>query len=258
MKNRNVLITGASSGIGYEFAKIFAKKENNLILVARNRTRLEEIRAELMAKDITITIIEKDLSLPNAAMDVYNEVKSQNQRVDVLINSAGFGLQGNFDELNLQQQHNMMHVNMVSLTELTHLFVQDMIGQKFGRILNIGSIASFISMPSMSVYAATKAYVLSFSESLSNELKRYGDISVTALCPGPTKTNFVKAANMVSMEEMYNRFGMSASIVAQAGYEALIKGRPIEIPGKRFSLSIMATRFLPRKLVQKLMMIVNK
>lgn len=258
MNNLTVLITGASSGIGYEFARIFAKKKNNLILVARNKKRLEGIRAELLANDITIHMIEKDLSLPQAALEVYKEVKSLNLRVDILINSAGSGLQGNFDELDLHQQRLMMQLNMVSLTELTHLFVKEMIGRKFGRILNIGSIASFVSMPSMSVYAATKSYVLSFSESMSNELKQYGDITVTALCPGLTKTNFVKAANMGSMEEMYNRFGMSPSRVAMEGYDALVKGRPIMIPGKRYRLSIMATRFLPRKFVQRLIMYANK
>lgn len=252
MENLNVLITGASSGIGYELLKIFAKKNNNLILVARNRGRLEAIRSELSGQDITVTIIEKDLTQPGAAAAVYEEVVKRNIRVHVLVNNAGIGLYGNFHQLPLQQQMRTIQLNIAALTELTHLFVRDMIVTKFGRILNIGSISSFISTPLMSVYAATKAYVLSFSESLNSELRSKGDISVTALCPGFTKTNFIKEANMGHLEDFVYRIAMSSSVVAQEGYKAVKKGKTIKVAGGLNSFMLILIRLLPRVWLQKL------
>ncbi|WP_134687440.1 SDR family NAD(P)-dependent oxidoreductase [Brevibacillus migulae] len=250
MKNYSALITGASSGIGYEFAKILAKEKIDLILVARNLKRLEEIRDELSRFDVSITLIEKDLSLPHSAEDVYNEVKNQDKHVDILINSAGVGLLGRFIELDLQKQLEMIQLNMTTLTQLTHLFLQDMVNRNFGRIINVASIASFVSTPLLSVYAASKAYVLSFTESLNTELEGKGDIMVTALCPGPTKTNFARAAHMESIEDVYHQFSISPSVVAEAGYQALQKKKSIVIPEKKLSISLFVTRFLPRKWLQ--------
>lgn len=250
MRKYSALITGASSGIGYEFAKILAKEKIDLILVARNRQRLEEIRDELSSYHVCITLIDKDLSQPNSAEDVYHEVKKQGKHVDILINGAGVGRLGRFIELDLQQQLQMMQLNMTTLTQLTHLFLQDMVKRNFGRIINVASIASFVSTPLLSVYAATKAYVLSFSESLNTELKGKGDFMVTALCPGPTKTNFARAAQMGDIEDIYHRFSISPSVVAEAGYQALGKKKSIVMPEKKLSISIFATRFLPRKWIQ--------
>lgn len=259
MSNRNVLITGASSGIGYELAKIFARERHNLILVARNRTKLEDIKTELTSYGVGIEVVEKDLIRPNAAQELYDHLCQKNIRVDILINNAGFGLRGDFNSLDTKTQLDMIQLNIVALTHLTHLFVQDMVKQGYGRIMNVGSIASFVSVPSMSVYAATKAYVLAFSEALNTELKDKGDIKVTALCPGPTYTNFAKAAKMGDQEELFNKMSLSASFVAEAGYEALKKGKPIEIPATSYAIGTIGfTRLLPRRLLQALLSYLNK
>jgi len=251
-KKRNVLITGASSGIGYELAKIFANNGYNLILVARNKERLEQLRSEL--HQVKVTILAKDLSSPHAAQELYSQVQALQLPVDILINNAGYGMQGKFHQLDLEKQLNMVHLNIVALMELTHYFVQEMVSRKYGRIMNIGSIASFISTPSMSTYAATKAFVLSFSESLNSELKGKGDLCVTALCPGPTTTNFAQTANIAGdLETAFKRLSLPASFVAQAGYEAMMKKKAVVIPGKRFSLSVTSTRFLSRNMIQRLL-----
>jgi short-subunit dehydrogenase len=260
MSKQTVLLTGASSGIGYEMAKIFAVNQYDLILVARNKDRLTEIKKELQSININIniTIIAKDLSVPNAANELYKEVNQLGKHVEILINNAGYGMTGSFYELDIDQQLNMMQLNIVSLTQLTYLFVQDMIKNKFGRIVNLGSVASFVATPTMSVYAATKAFVLSFSESLNTELKRKGDIKVTALCPGPTQTNFANVANVGTFAHIFDRHGMTAKEVAQVGFQAMLNGDPVVVPGLKFRVAIGSTRFLPRKLLQKLMGQANK
>ncbi|WP_157801008.1 SDR family NAD(P)-dependent oxidoreductase [Bacillus solitudinis] len=257
MANETVLLTGASSGIGYELAKIFAEHNYNLILVARNKEKLEEMKTELGQSTIKIMTIAKDLSLPESPQELYTEIKERGSSVDILINNAGFGMSGNFIELDLDKQLTMMQLNMFSLTKLTHLFVQDMVKNHYGRIMNVGSIASFFSVPKMSVYGASKAFVLSFSESLNTELKQQGDIKVTALCPGPTKTNFAKAAKVAEIEQ-FNSIGLSAKDVALSGYRAMLKGEPVVVPGFKFRAAIHSMRFLPRKLVQTLIGKTNK
>ncbi|MGO4890347.1 SDR family NAD(P)-dependent oxidoreductase [Anaerobacillus sp. MEB173] len=254
MNGKNtVLITGASSGIGYELAKIYAANGQHLILVARNKSRLEEIKEELHTPENSIDIVAIDLSAPHSPKELYEEVKQRQLYVNILINNAGYGMTGNFVDMDITQQLNMIQLNIVSLTHLTHLFLQDMVKNKHGKILNVGSVASFISTPSMSVYAATKAFVLSFSESLGSELQGKGNFVVTALCPGPTKTNFAKVANVGKLEKYFNQYGTSAARVAEAGYRALENGQPVVIPGKRFSAAIRLTRFLPRRLLQNLL-----
>nr|WP_183604417.1 SDR family oxidoreductase [Paenibacillus phyllosphaerae] len=249
--NHTVLITGASSGIGYELAKLFAQDHYRLILVARNRQRLEQIREELLHWTQDIAVIEKDLSRAGAAEEVYREVRAQEREVQVLVNNAGFGLTGHFAELPIASQLQMIQLNIAALTELTHLFAQDMIAGRYGRILNVGSVASFVATPSMSVYAATKAYVLSFSESLGSELRRRGDITVTALCPGPTKTNFAKAAQMGELETWFNKVSMSPEAVARAGYNGLKARKAVVIPGGSNGLMTFGLRFIPRRWVQR-------
>ncbi len=252
MENKNILITGASSGIGREFAKIFAKQQNNLILVARSRDKLEKLRSEIITEKIEITIIEKDLAQANAAQELYDIVTSKKIRVDGLVNNAGFGLYGYFIDIPIEQQLKMIQLNIVTLTHLTHLFVQDMIANGYGRILNVASIASFVATPSLTAYAATKAYVLSLSEALNTELRKHPNVTVTALCPGPTRTNFAEVASMEGRgRKLFTQYGMSAEEVAYQGYQALIREKPIIIPGKQFRLLVWATRFLPRKIVQK-------
>ncbi|MDT8862887.1 SDR family oxidoreductase [Alkalihalobacillus sp. MEB130] len=246
-----VLITGASSGIGYEFAKLYAKNEHNLILVARNEERLAEIREEL--SNVEVNIIAMDLARPAAPKELFEEVKKRQLRVNVLINNAGYGMTGNFANLEIEKQLQMIQLNVTSLTYLTHLFLQDMQEDRYGRILNVGSVASFVSTPSMSVYAATKAFVLSFSESLGSELKHQGDFVVTALCPGPTKTNFAKVANVGKLEKIFDQYGIEVSRVAAAGYNGLEKRKSVVVPGKRFSTLVRISQLLPRRQLQHLL-----
>ncbi|TLS53209.1 SDR family oxidoreductase [Paenibacillus antri] len=246
MKHRNVLITGASGGIGYELAKRFAANQCNLILVARDRARLEEIRSELTAPEVDITIIEKDLTEPMSASEVYEETARRNIRVHVLVNNAGIGWYGPFRESPLRQQLRMIRLNATAVTELTYLYVNDMIEDRYGRILNIASISSFLPTPMMSVYAATKAYVSSFSEALNSELRNQGDISVTALCPGFTKTNFLEKANLQPMEALLGNIALDPAVVARDGYRALLGKKAIRISGGLNKFLYAMIRALPR------------
>ncbi|WP_284638120.1 SDR family NAD(P)-dependent oxidoreductase [Paenibacillus silviterrae] len=252
MKNLNVLITGASGGIGHELAKTFAENNNNLILIARNISKLKEIRSELLKQNISITIIQKDLTEPGAAYDIYEEMSRRKIRIHVLVNCAGVGVYGDSLECTIQQKSQMLKINIDTLTNLTHLFAKDMVDDKFGRILNIGSISSVMPTPFMSLYAATKAYVLSFSEALNSELIRKGDIAVTTLCPGFTKTNFITEANLGHMETLLNRIALSPSVVAKQGYNALKKKKSVKVVGRLNTLMLIMIRILPRNWVQSL------
>ena len=178
------LITGASGGIGAELARLFAAAGFDLVLVARRKEKLDELKNELeSAHKIKVSVFECDLSKDGAAQKVFAFTQEQNISVDVLVNNAGFGDWGLFAECNLEKQNQMIHLNILSLTELTRLFVPQMTERKSGRILNVASIASFMPGPKMSVYYASKAFVRSFTEALSVELKKTG-VTVTALCPG--------------------------------------------------------------------------
>ncbi|WP_160680033.1 SDR family oxidoreductase [Clostridium sp. C8-1-8] len=238
------LITGASSGFGYEFVKLFAQDKYDMILVARNIDRLTEIKSEF--KDVNITVIQKDLTKPNAVKELYSEIKSKNLSVDILVNNAGFGLFGEFDKLSVESQSNMISLNISVLTELSHYAIQEMKLRKHGKIINIASLGSFQPAPMMAVYCATKAYVLSFSEALARELKGSG-ITVTTLCPGASKTNFGKVASVENTRMFKNP--MSASSVVKIGYKAMHKGARVVIPGIVNKAMAYTSKFLPRKLV---------
>jgi len=245
--NKTVLITGASSGFGYEFVKLFVKDNYNLILVARNLEKLEEIKKEFAS--VKITVIQKDLTQPNSVKELYNKIKEKGLNIDVLVNNAGFGLLGQFDKLDVDRQINMIQLNVSALTELTHYVLQEMKQRNCGKILNVASTAAFQPGPLMAVYYATKAYVLSFSEALVEELKRTG-ITVTTLCPGASKTNFGKVAS-VEKTKMFSN-AMDARIVTQLGYNALIKGQRVIITGTLNKIGVYATKFLPRSLTAKI------
>lgn len=251
MKNRTVLLTGASEGIGYELAKIFATKGNKLILVARNRQKLLEVQKQL-GQQTEVMIIEQDLSHINAAQQLYHEIKAANLQIDVLVNNAGAGLQGHFHHLPEQEQLRMIQLNITTLTQLTHLCVQDMIPNSYGRIMNIASISSFIATPSMAVYGATKAYVLFFSEALNTELRKKGDFAVTAICPGPTKTSFASNGDMKQLGDIVNLIGVQPEKVAAIAYHSLAKKKILNIPGKRYKFLLVATNFLPRRIIQSI------
>ena len=250
------LITGASSGLGLEFAKIHAAKGGDLILVARSGNKLEQLKQELSAAHkIQVTIIVKDLSIPDAAQHIYDEVQSKHLKVDYLINNAGFGDFGLFANTSWEKEHQMMQLNMTALAQLTKLFVKDMVAARSGKILNIASTASFQPGPTMAIYYATKAFVYYFSSALYNEVKPYG-VTVTSFHPGPTKTGFQDAADMHSSRLLKLMPVPDALPVAKKGYAAMMKGKRTSIPGflnNMFQVSakltpwwiiIPATRFL--------------
>ncbi len=214
---KTALITGASSGIGYEFAKVFASNGFNLILAARGKDALDNIAAELSAKHgITALVFAKDLSLPDAPDDLYNDLQKQGITVDILVNNAGFATYGYFTDIPLDKELQLLQLNIVALTHLTKLFLPGMKTRGYGKILNLASTAAFQPGPLMAVYYASKAYVLSFSEAISEELHGTG-VSVTAFCPGPTELGFQKRAAMEESKLVQGGL-MSAEAVAKIGY----------------------------------------
>lgn len=249
--NKTVLITGASSGIGLSFAKIFAREGYSLILVSRDKTKLETVKQELEKKyQQKISIIAKDLSLPTAAKEIFDEIQKLGTQVNTLINNAGWGDYGAFTESNLEKQLNMIDLNIRTLTELTHLFLPIIHKQKVGYILNISSILGFVPGPFMSVYAATKAYVLSFSEALNEEL-RGSNVSVTTLCPGQTATNFFNRT-MEGSAESFENIGMNSDEVAEIGYRAMLQKKSVIVPGAKNKIFTFLPRLLPRQLITRI------
>lgn len=250
---KTALITGASGGIGYEFARIFAREGYDLVLVARGEQKLNEIAAELKAKHNTQTlVISKDLSAAGSPDEVYAEVQQKGVNVDVLVNNAGFATYGYFTDIDLTKELQMMQLNIVTLTHLTKLLLPGMKARKFGKILNISSTAAFQAGPLMAVYYASKAYVLSFSEAIGTELEGTG-IAVTAFCPGPTESGFQQRAAMEDSKLVQSGL-MSAAAVAQIGYNALIKNQRVVVPGFSNKVLVFATRLLPRSIVTHMVM----
>ncbi len=249
--NKTALITGASGGIGLELAKIHAGKGDDLVLVARSGDRLGILKAELEAKyKIKVYTIEKDLSVMHSAGEVYDELKGRGIPVYYLINNAGFGDIGLFAECDWDKQERMINLNITTLANLTWLILPDMIAMGGGKIMNLASTAAFQPGPTMSVYFATKAFVLSFSEALNNEVRRKG-ISVTALCPGSTESSF-QAVALGDPNLVEKRKKASAEDVAQFGYRAMMKGKPVAIPGFKNSLMAFMIRFFPREFIVKM------
>lgn len=240
------LITGASSGIGEEFARIHAAKKRDAVLIARSEDKLLALKEALEKKHgITVLVIAKDLSLPNAPQEVYDELKNNSITVDYLINNAGFGDSGFFHETNWEKERAMIDLNMKTLTHFTKLFGSEMVTRKKGKILNVASTAAFQAGPLMSIYYATKHYVLAFSIGIANEWKAFG-VSVTALCPGPTKSNFQNTADVAESKLFNNNYIPSARKVAKYGYKAMEKGKTIAIHGFMNKLLVFFVRFLPR------------
>jgi short-subunit dehydrogenase len=251
MKN-TALITGASNGIGLELAKIHASKGGDLVLVARNKFKLDEIKIELEKQfKISVYTIGKDLSLINAAQEIYNETNKENIQVDYLINNAGFGDFGMFAETDWNKELQMINLNITSLTHFTKLYLQDMVKRRSGKIMNVASTAAFQSGPTMSVYCATKAYVLSFTEAISNEVIDKG-ITITALCPGATETGFQAAGGLDDSKLFKDKKLPTAKEVAQYGYASMIKGKTVAIHGIMNYLMSNSIRFIPRSLVLKI------
>ena len=246
-----VLITGSSSGIGLELAKCFAADKSDLILVARNTEALEKLAAQLRQQNgIQVHVITADLGLSQTPESIFLEVKGRGLTVDVLVNNAGFGLHGEFAELPLARQLEMIQVNVSSLVALTGLFVPEMIQRQHGGILNVGSVAGFIPGPHMAIYYATKAFVLSFSEALHEELRGAG-IAVTVLCPGPTETNFSQVARQHRIRKA-QAGKMSAKDVAQIGYANFRRAKCLSIPGASNKILTVAAKIPPRSFIRQL------
>ncbi len=244
------LITGASSGIGTEFARIHARNGGDMVLVARSADKLNELKQELeSAYKVSVTVITADLSVAGSAAQVFAATEAAGTQIDVLINNAGFGGHGKFHERALAEEEAMMQLNMATLTSLTHLYLQGMIARGQGKVLNVASTAAFLPGPLQAVYYATKAYVLSFSQAIAEELNGTG-VSVTALCPGAVKTGFVERGNLEGVE-VFDK-AASAESVAECGYKAMQKGQLVVInePALSFLLN-WVTPLLPRKVVLK-------
>lgn len=250
MNMKNVLITGASSGIGLEMAKIFAAEKCNLALVARSRDKLEQLAVELRKQHgIGVRVLTADLSDPQSPKAIFETLTAEGFTVDVLVNNAGFGDCGPVLELPLERQMNMIEVNVKSLTHLTRLFLPEMHARRSGGILNVASTAAFQPGPFMAVYFATKAYVLSFSEALAEELAGSG-VHVTCLAPGPTATEFAATAN--AKEKLLFRLGTAdAHSVALAGFRGFQRGKTLVVPGLVNKFGTLTNRFAPRWVVRK-------
>lgn len=260
--NRNpepltALITGASGGIGYELARLFARDGYNLVLVARSREKLlkqaEELRT-LGKEQINVTVISRDLADLEAPEDIFDATERAKIDVDVLVNNAAFGKRGNFAKSDVDEDLDMMQLNVVALAHLTRLYLPGMIFRaesgRRGRILQVASTAAFVPGPLMAIYYASKAFVLSLSEALSEEL-RGKNVTVTCLCPGPTATGFAARAGTENTS-LFKRRVMSAKQVAEIGYRGMLRGEPIVIAGLKNRLMIQSLRFSPRWLVRQM------
>jgi uncharacterized protein len=248
---QTVLVTGASGGIGYELAKVFAAGGSDLVLVARSAGKLEELAGELRNRHgIGARVLAIDLARPGAADEVFGAMQEAGVHVDVLVNNAGFATYGPFLETDLQAELDEMQLNMVTLTHLTKRFLPGMVSRRWGGVLNVASTAAFQPGPLMAVYYATKAYVLSFSEALAEELRGTG-VTVTVLAPGPTATGFQDRAAMAESKLFSSLKVADAAGVARAGYEGFRAGRRIVIPGLANRLLAQSYRLTPRALTTR-------
>ena len=251
-QGKNVLITGASSGIGKALAAEFAKNNYNIIAVAQDPQKLASLKSEMESSyNVVVTTIEKDLAADNAAKELYQEVKEKGLAVDILVNDAGVGERGYFTDNSFGKYSEIIHLNIVALTQLTHLYLKEMIFKNDGRILQLGSIAGFQPGPLMAVYHASKAYVVSLSEALATELNDMGsDVTITCLCPGPTDTNFFSGAHAENTKVYQNKEAtmQSPEEVAAGAYNALMNGERVYIPGAMNKVMTFMRRVIPKSM----------
>jgi len=243
------LITGASSGIGAELARLCAKDGHPVILVARRSDRLAAL-AESLGREygVPARVIAADLSDPTACESLHRQTAGE--PVAILINNAGFGLRGAYTDTDWEAESRLIQVNITALAHLTKLFAADMVKRGAGRILNVGSTAAFVPGPFMAMYYASKAFVVSFSLSVANELQGTG-VSVTVLCPGPTHTEFTQVAGIAD-SRLFQGSAMTAEEVAREGYAAMLEGRPEIIAGARNRWMMLLTRLAPRTMLARL------
>ena len=253
-----VLITGASGGIGYELSRLFARDGHDLILVSRNEARLEEV-AEEFGKSFGVRslVLAKDLAVPGSPNELFEELERSSVEVDVLVNNAGFGILGAFHKSQLDEQLDMIQLDVTSLAHLTRLFLPGMVERGRGRVVNVASIAAFQAGPFMAVYYASKAFVVSFSEAIANELKGTG-VTVTAICPGPTVTDFQKRAGVEDSTLFDEKMTMDAATVARIGYDGIKKNKTLVITGVKNNVLAFGNRFVPRSLATRLARSLNE
>ena len=240
------LVTGASSGIGADLARELARDGHDLVLAARTVAQMEKLAAELTAYGAGTVVIPADFSQPGAAAALASAIESRGMTVDVLVNNAGIGAVGPFDEADPVRIGEMLHVNIVALTELTRLLLPGMVARRHGKVMLVASTAAFQPGPRMAVYFATKAYVLSFGEAIAYELRGTG-VTVTVLCPGATATNFQQIAGMSELTFLKSaaRQVMSAAVVARLGYRGLKASRRVIITGLLNRIIALGGRFAP-------------
>ncbi|MEO5588027.1 MAG: SDR family oxidoreductase [Gemmatimonadaceae bacterium] len=251
MTKKTALITGGSVGIGLELAKQFAAHGHDLVLVARHLDPLEAAAGVIEGKyGVNVTVLAADLANADSPEKLFEELTDKGIRIEYLVNNAGFGLGGAFADTDLQTELDMVQVNISSLVHLTKLFVQPMVHRKSGKIMNVGSTAAFQAGPFMAIYYATKAFVLSFSEAIDEELRGTG-VSVTCLCPGPTSTHFAERAALGDAALFNNSAVATAEDVGVYGYAAMMRGDRIAIQGLGNKVGRQVQRFLPRSLVTR-------
>ena len=249
LETKTALITGASAGIGKELTKLFAQDQCNVVLVARNASRLTTLAGELQQQfGVSARSFPLDLADRAAPQFLFDQLARENVAVDVLVNNAGYGKLGAFADVPYAESAGQIELNITALTHLTRLFLPPMLERKFGRVLNVASTAGFQPGPLMAVYYATKAYVISFSEALANELQGTG-VTVTCLCPGVTESEFSARAGTGNTTLLRRTRAMDAATVARDGYRALMKGKPLVISGLRNRLLMESLRISPRSVV---------
>ena len=251
------LVTGATSGIGLEIALNFARDGINLILVARTENKLMEIKEKIESDyKVEVLILAKDLTSEEAPDEIYQEVEKRGIRVDFLINNAGFGSFGRLIATDYETEKDLVKLNVLSLLQMNKLFVPLMAARHYGYVMNVASLAAFMPGPVMANYYASKAYVLSLSEAMHEELKKDG-VKVTALCPGPVRTNFQERAQLQKTDTAKS-FIMEAKKVADIGYLGLLRGKAIVVPGTFEKIVPVITKLLPRSLVRKVSFLSQK
>lgn len=249
---KTALITGGSAGIGLELARQFASHGHDLVLVARHRDALEAAAGSLEGKyGVKVSVFPIDLSDRDAPQNLFDAIRAEGLHIDYLINNAAFGLRGEFADTDLDTELEMIQVNTTAVVHLTKLFMQPMLRKKSGRIMNVSSIAAFQPGPLMSIYYASKAFLLSFSEALAEELRNSG-VTVTCLCPGPVATGFAERAGITNSRLAATVGVQQAEEVGAYGYRAMMRGERVAIPGMRGKLMVQAERFAPRALLTRL------
>jgi short-subunit dehydrogenase len=256
MAEQTACVTGASSGIGLHLATVFARHGHPVVLLARTTDKLEQLAEELRSRfGVRADVIAADLRQPSAPAHIAEELRKRDLTVDILVNNAGFGRRGPFAELDLQQQLDMIQVNIAAAAHLTRLLLPGMIQRNVGGVMNVASTAAFQAGPHMAIYYATKAFLLSFTEALHEEVAGT-DLRITCLCPGPTDTGFAATARMED-GRLFRSGIQSAELVARVGYAAFQRNRAIAIPGFRNAMRAFATRLATRSAARRFAMALN-